>query len=285
MKHAAQFIAILAGVSLLGTTAAFRRRTRRPSIPALPGRPPTPWAASCPCPRRSDRRRRAVSWAFCIPPGTIIIMASLAAGKAPRISPNCWPAIQTCCGNPSRRCGKAIGPVIGVSLCMATIPAPTRGYVRHAQLLADAGIDTLIFDVTNAQTYPDVYHKMGEVFQQMRSKASGRRRSPLCSTPRPANRPAALQGYRPGLYRDLWFRWQGKPLMLCDPAEASPELRQFFTLRRARWPNWRRNTPLAWHWEAVYPQPYGYTDDPEKARASERVGRAEPAAELQSRRG
>lgn len=41
---------------------------------------------------------------------------------------------------------------------------------RHANLLADAGIDTLIFDVTNAQNYPDVYHKMGEVFQQMRGQ-------------------------------------------------------------------------------------------------------------------
>src|SRR4051812_23606282 len=30
---------------------------------------------------------------------------------------------------------------------------------RHAQLLADAGIDTLIFDTTNAQSYPEVYHK------------------------------------------------------------------------------------------------------------------------------
>ena len=24
------------------------------------------------------------------------------------------------------------------------------------------------------------------------------------------------------------------------------------------------NTPYAWHWEATYPQPYGYTDDPKK---------------------
>ena len=26
--------------------------------------------------------------------------------------------------------------------------------------------------------------------------------------------------YQPGKFRDLWFFWQGKPLLLCDPAEA-----------------------------------------------------------------
>jgi hypothetical protein len=68
--------------------------------------------------------------------------------------------------------------------------------------------------------------------------------------------------YKPGLYQDLWFQWKGKPLMICDPAQASPELRSFFTLRRAHWPFTQVNTSYAWHWEAAYPQPYGFTDDP-----------------------
>ena len=52
--------------------------------------------------------------------------------------------------------------------------------------------------------------------------------------------------------------------MLCDPAEASPELKTFFTLRAAHWPFELVNTPYAWHWEATYPQPYGYTDAPNR---------------------
>lgn len=40
---------------------------------------------------------------------------------------------------------------------------------RHAWLLADAGIDTLIFDATNALTYRDVYMKLCEVFEQVRA--------------------------------------------------------------------------------------------------------------------
>lgn len=135
---------------------------------------------------------------------------------------------------------------------------------RHAQLLADAGIDTLIFDTTNAVTYRDVYLALCEVFHQVR-QAGGR-------TPQIAFMLNTKAGetareiyrdlYQPGRYRELWFHWQGKPLMICDPEQASPELRQFFTLRRAHWPFTMVNTPFAWHWEAAYPQPYGYTDDP-----------------------
>ena len=52
--------------------------------------------------------------------------------------------------------------------------------------------------------------------------------------------------------------------MICDPKDVSSEVRDFFTLRGAHWPFEMKNTPYAWHWEATYPQPYGFTDDPEK---------------------
>jgi hypothetical protein len=137
---------------------------------------------------------------------------------------------------------------------------------RHAQLLADAGIDTLIFDTTNAVTYPEVYRKLCEVFSQVR-KEGGRTPQIAFMVNTEAGKTAERiykDLYQPGLYRELWFQWQGKPLMICDPKEASPELRQFFTLRRAHWPFTMVNTPYAWHWEATYPQPYGYTEDPKK---------------------
>jgi hypothetical protein len=135
---------------------------------------------------------------------------------------------------------------------------------RHAQLLADAGVDTLIFDTTNAVSYPKVYTRLCEVFREVR-KDGGR-------TPQIAFMVNTKAGetarriyedlYQPGRYRELWFYWQGKPLMVCDPKKASPQLQQFFTLRRAHWPCTLVNTSHAWHWEATYPQVYGYTDDP-----------------------
>jgi hypothetical protein len=137
---------------------------------------------------------------------------------------------------------------------------------RHAQLLADAGIDTLIFDTTNAQTYPEVYLKLCEVFRRVR-QAGGRTPQIVFMVNTAAGKTAQRlyeHLYQPGLYPELWFHWQGKPLLICDPEQAAPELRAFFTLRRAHWPFTLTNTPYAWHWEATYPQPYGYTDDPQK---------------------
>ena len=122
---------------------------------------------------------------------------------------------------------------------------------RHAQLLADAGIDVLIFDTTNAVSYPEVYFELLKTFQDVR-QAGGR-------TPQIAFMVNTKTGetaeeiyhalYERGLYRDLWFNWNGKPLMICDPDEASDELKAFFTLRAAHWPFSLTNTPYAWHWE------------------------------------
>ena len=150
-------------------------------------------------------------------------------------------------------------PVFGYYL--STDPWVLR---RHAHLLADAGIDTLIFDTTNAVIYRDVYRQLCEVYSQIRREGD---RTPqiafMVNTQAGQTAQQIYEDlYQKGDYRELWFQWQGKPLMICDPAQASPELRQFFTLRRAHWPFERVNTPYAWHWEAAYPQVYGYTEDP-----------------------
>lgn len=137
---------------------------------------------------------------------------------------------------------------------------------RHAHLLADAGVDTLIFDTTNGFTYRDVYMKLCEVFAQVRSEG-GRTPQIAFMLNSQAGRTARKlydELYKLGLHRDLWFVWEGKPLMICDPAEADEEVKKFFTLRRAHWPFTQVDTSYAWHWEATYPQHYGYTTDAKK---------------------
>jgi hypothetical protein len=136
---------------------------------------------------------------------------------------------------------------------------------RHAHLLADAGIDTLIFDTTNAVTYREVYLRLCEVFTQIRQEGGHTPQFCFMVNTRAGQTARQIYDdlYRPGLFRDLWFHWQGKPLMICDPSEADAEVTAFFTLRRAHWPFEMVNTPYAWHWEATYPQVYGYTDDPD----------------------
>ncbi len=137
---------------------------------------------------------------------------------------------------------------------------------RHATLLADAGIDTVIFDTTNRKTYRDVYLKICEVWTQVRQE--GGRTPQICFMVNTKAGETAQELYRdlyqPALYPDLWFRWQGKPLLICDPKEASPAVAKFFTLRKAHWPFTQVNTPNAWHWENTYPQVYSYDTDPAK---------------------
>ncbi len=135
---------------------------------------------------------------------------------------------------------------------------------RHAQLLADAAVDTLIFDTTNALTYREVYLKLCEVFQAIRAEGGRTPGIAFMVNTRAGETAGKLyrELYQPGLFRELWFHWQGKPLLICDPEKASAEWRDFFTLRRAHWPFTMVNTERAWHWEATFPQPYGYTDDP-----------------------
>jgi hypothetical protein len=137
---------------------------------------------------------------------------------------------------------------------------------RHAMLLADAGIDTLIFDTTNAITYRDTYMKLCEVFRQMRQEGEQTPQITFMVNTEAGKTAQALYDelYKPGLYSELWFRWQGKPLLICDPEEASPELRKFFTLRAAHWPLKLVNTKNRWHWESTYPQVYSYAEDPDK---------------------
>ncbi len=135
---------------------------------------------------------------------------------------------------------------------------------RHAHLLADAGIDTVIFDTTNRATYREVYSKLCEVWTQVRKE--GGRTPQICFMVNTKAGETAREIYRDlyatGRFKDLWFLWQGKPLLICDPKEATPELTAFFTLRKAHWPFTMINTHNAWHWEATYPQVFSYDHDP-----------------------
>jgi len=146
---------------------------------------------------------------------------------------------------------------------LATDPWVLR---RHANLLADAGIDTLIFDTTNAVTYREQYLQLCEVFQQVRREGGKTPQFAFMVNTKAGETARQIYEdlYRPGLHADLWFRWRGKPLMICDPQQADGEVQAFFTLRRAHWPFEIVNTPYAWHWEAAYPQVYGYTEDPQR---------------------
>ena len=90
----------------------------------------------------------------------------------------------------------------------------------HARMLADAGIDAVIFDVTNQFTYRRQYLALLRVFAEARRDGN---RTPqvafLCPfwDPRRVVDELFRELYEPGIHPELWFRWEGKPLILADP--------------------------------------------------------------------
>lgn len=93
---------------------------------------------------------------------------------------------------------------------------------KHAQMLGDAGVDVVIFDVTNQITYRDDYRALLRVWTEVRRAGN---RTPavafLCPFWDPAKvvRELWRDLYEPGLAADLWFRWDHRPLILADPAK------------------------------------------------------------------
>lgn len=135
---------------------------------------------------------------------------------------------------------------------------------RHAALLSDAGVDFLVMDTTNAVIYEPVVRQLCEVFDRQREAGDRVPKITFMVNTRAGQTAQRIYEtfYKPGRYSELWFRFRGKPLLICDPADASEEVASYFTLRKAHWPFQLVNTRNAWHWEATYPQVYSYDEDP-----------------------
>lgn len=91
---------------------------------------------------------------------------------------------------------------------------------KHAQMLSDAGVDVVIFDVTNQLTYPEWYRVLLKVWGEMRASGNS---TPQVAFLTPFGDPNQVvhklwrELYAPGLHPELWFHWEGKPLLLADP--------------------------------------------------------------------
>lgn len=131
---------------------------------------------------------------------------------------------------------------------------------KHATLLADAGIDVILFDTTNPPyTWKDQYETLCREYAAMRAQGA---RTPSIGFITPFWDPTTVVQqlwvdlYKPGLWKDLWFMWDGKPLLLANPDFIhDPDMRAFFTLRRPMPDYWKGpSAPDQWSWLEVHPQ-------------------------------
>lgn len=122
---------------------------------------------------------------------------------------------------------------------------------KDMSMLADAGVDVLVMDVTNAVRYWDEWETIFTTMQQM--KAEGNRVPKFCFWAFNGAVITVVQDlydriYKQSKYKDLWFYWDGKPLLLYNDnpaqdangtnqvtADYSPEIKEFFTLRTMWW--------------------------------------------------
>ena len=138
---------------------------------------------------------------------------------------------------------------------------------KHAEMLADAGVDAVFFDCTNGSlTWIDSYEALLKTWDQAQKDGVKVPKIAFMLPFGPA--PHSLVSlrqlyedlYKPGRYENLWFIWKGKPCIMAYPdnltdSKEDQEIAQFFTFRPGQ-PDYmdgpQRNDQ--WSWLEVYPQ-------------------------------
>jgi hypothetical protein len=131
-------------------------------------------------------------------------------------------------------------------------------YRKHAEMLADAGVDVIIFDTSNGPIYKEAYDALFRAFDAaQKDGVNVPKIAFLCRFLPEPNQVQRLYEdiYKTGRYENLWFRWKGKPLIMAYPEGTSAEARSFFTFRA---PKASYFVPPSrddhWGWLEKYPQ-------------------------------
>ncbi len=143
---------------------------------------------------------------------------------------------------------------------------------RHNLLmLANAGVDVVLLDATNAFTYHQEVVTMCKAAEDIAAHGGTAPKFAFITHAATAKTVADLYDfiYRPRLFMEQWFIWKGKPLILGDVTahqdNGTPmpeEIQQFFTWRYS-WA-WDPGKDK-WEWIDTYPQRYGWHTSPKVA--------------------
>ncbi len=147
---------------------------------------------------------------------------------------------------------------------------------KHAQLLSDAGIDTIIIDYTNAcvngveNALTDHYKKilipLCDTWMEIRKNGGKTPQITFLMTWSDNGAAAGFAHLYEDLYSnpdyaDLWFNWDDKILVVGSGNDISAEYHDKFEFRQA-WPFYAPpDVPNSWPWLSVYPQEPGFTED------------------------
>ena len=146
---------------------------------------------------------------------------------------------------------------------------------KQAELLAAAGVDVVFFDNTNGTfTWMDTAIRVMKVFSEARAQGVD---APYVSFMFPFG-PVDHAGtqmvnlynaiYKEGLYEDVWFKMDGKPMIMGWPGslnskdeKIAKEIKSFFTFRSNLGGYLdTESAPNQWGWLSRFPQAYFHND-------------------------
>lgn len=151
---------------------------------------------------------------------------------------------------------------------------------KNLLMLADAGVDVILLDATNAVLYDAAENSLFSAAEDLEHHGTPVPKFAYVTYAHITDVVPQIYEhfYSTAKYRNLWFLWDGKPLILGNrdaldrnhhPMPA--KLRNFFTWRRSwAWTSrpargkqkWFGNGKDRWPWLDDWPQGYGWHDDP-----------------------
>ena len=156
---------------------------------------------------------------------------------------------------------------------------------RHVQMFIDAGIDVLYFDTTNGYHYREVTEKLFAILQEFHDK--GYKAPKFFYYMAPARRGCGTSNvrdvwdnyYSKGRFRDLWFEWNGKPLIVTHPDRPYPQaLQDCFTFRRPTWGT--PSVPDTWYWAGMPKQNVAVSSDGKREMIALTLGSPDVAQDV-----
>ncbi len=123
---------------------------------------------------------------------------------------------------------------------------------KHAELLTNANIDFLYFDVTNSYTYSGSALKLMEILSELNAQGYDAPQVVFYTNSSAASTVNNLYNtiYKPGEYEDTWFRIDGKPVIIA-PEDVTlsdgKKITDFYTVKANQWPNEASKTN-GWPW-------------------------------------
>lgn len=147
---------------------------------------------------------------------------------------------------------------------------------RQIQMLTIAGIDFIVFDATNHETFENVYLKILKVVDEYAKEGWTPPKVAFYTHSRSIQTTKSLYEklYRPNIYPDTWYRIEGKPMIIAytnledelaeahsrrdtlyKPTSFPPEILDFFYFKKPQWPfDPTYSDGFPWI-EWTYPQP------------------------------